>query len=351
MPQQPNSIIMSKEDQLTEGFDCSCGLQNVTVSMIACDGGQNCKHPWVHFKCAGVTGETVETVDKYYCIDCRGPTKKTSFKDNATYTIEKILDHIQDEGGVEYKVKFEGLSVEYFWWYLEDDMKGEYELVDEYNRMKGLPPTRLRPIGGASASTSMRPYNQDIWVSTEEIREAIKHLGAQLKYCTDIPIITSQGEHMVVKQDAIIVILRKAHFYVGLYFKEKDQLFMADGDDKIVKDHDIKVGIENLLGKSITPLMFGKHTRIDQCGSAAVAIGLDLLRTYKTGGPTGNRLGVSRAVWDRIVQRLRQGESVEEVGRRSIQELKQVHRCYRCQATKKNRTAIVAHQRKCTVEL
>lgn len=193
-------------------------------------------------------------------------------------------------------------------------------------------------------------YNPELWVTMEKVVEVMFKFQDRIKPRKRLPVQTIYEKKTLLEQDSIIILMTEKHFIAGLYRREGNKLVMGDGTNEVFEHDSIRQTIRELTGINPELTRFRKNTKADQCASAAVAIGVDMLRKYNRGDDRYGQSEVGKTEWERIVAMMGQKDSKPQPGRLQIQEQIITRKCRYCEytTTKRDRRAWLMHERWCS---
>jgi len=218
------------------------------------------------------------------------------------FEVEQILKHKiyfrRGERRRAFQIKWKGYSPEENSWVPETSLDGCLDTLQKYLKDKGLPLSNI--VGLLGASSSELRINKKNWVSMEQILNTFEHYRAEYFPKTNLPAENWIG---FKDNDGLYFLSWELHCFVVLYYHEESLAYIADGGDIFLSETDTADEIRRALGVRLIPCSFIQHTRADFCGSSAVLIGLELIRSYQA-KTIPSVLAAPKSWRDRIVRRM-----------------------------------------------
>lgn len=280
--------------------------------MIECAGLSCPNNNWLHYKCAKITAKRAEEIDTYYCPSCIIPTPEPT-PEPEDYKVESILGHYIDPATSKryFLVHWEGYQHDEDTLEPEEELKACSHLVHHYinTTVNNLAPSELPLLGGASITQPVK-HNLDNWVTLDMVVSKLLQFRSLYQLCgTTIGFTTVEQSFKRPSQPSLIVLLHKAHFYSIVM--TDNQTYVADGANLCLEN---KLEICEYLGISdIICHTAVRMLKADHCGAAAIGLGLELARKYRSNELGGN-IDLSRAVVDDLVQSMHPYKSSSQTG-------------------------------------
>lgn len=261
------------------------------------------------------------------------------------FDVTKILNHKIAENGRKFLLKLKGYKEPE--WFPERNLRGCYNLLENYLKSKDLGPPCIK----ASVGAVMRPgsvYNSDNFVELEEIMWQAAIYSRSKKYANLLNVEVFSG--VLPLGDAILLFNIKNHCVVVLYLPSMSEAYAADGTNEVYSDAKYRKQVEDLIGLPVIPLQFYQQLNTDYCGSSAAALIIEFKRLYRCPEMISEVIRVEPWALAKIRKTLHKGESERESPRRvSISDIS-FPRCSKCGKLFRcgGRQRLVAHEIKCS---
>lgn len=230
-------------------------------------------------------------------------------------------------------------------WIDAEKCKGCVAKINVFRASKKL---EALPVPVGASSDGDRKYNEDNWISIENIMKNISIFDRSSKnYHKKIDI--KAFEESLGSEDKIYIVVVWSHCYSILYLAKENRIYLADGGNRYLKDPQAAKGFRRRIGKpvQITAIPFYQQRTIDECGSSASLLAIEFKKIYQTMSiPTEMRV----PKWDQSVI----SKKEHKFPSATLAEFKFIHeintdRCNKCGKIfrGRNRSPFVTHQRFC----
>lgn len=327
---------------------CKTTSQGLTIYCDQC-------HKTVHTRCVDLPREQLLRILNYYCTKCEnslniltqwrrktGSSEKMLDKRSNYYAVEKIIKHIVIQGIRFFYVKWEGYPQSENSWVNEEGMDGAIDMMQKYLRDKELPLSKVTGLMGAhQTEDTLDNFDTRNWLSMTYLLEEFKKFSSQRSIKTDISFQEWSGFGTA---DSLYFLSFDGHCYVLMYYYSRELCYIADGNNIFRTDQEIAQSIKQLLNVRLISLIYEDQVAVDHCVSSAILIGIELLRSYKS-GVFPMRLNSSVYWRKRLAKQLHRFRS-RHVGKPLI-EFRRRHKCA-CNISFSSRRALNLHLSKCT---
>ena len=216
----------------------------------------------------------------FYCRSCfekevnlatlepSGPPAEAESESEQEYDIEELVDckvvNINDPSDRDWLVKWKGYESSENTWIPEKDLDKCGSLISKFIEAhpdRKLVPTKHPTDLNGSAGININVRN---WMSSQNILDLTKR---QLK--TDLHVELYESLKSI---NSIYLLSQNNHMYVILFDKSTQTYYIADGDNKYIRDQYERALIEEKLRVKLTPIRTIGQSMVDHCGSSAIAI-------------------------------------------------------------------------------
>lgn len=334
-------------------FWCSTDLTQQSVA-IACD---KCDH-WFHDSCVDVLGCTKRIIN-FYCYFCEDEfglltswrSKKPSpqqleDKERNSYEVEEILAYTevhQDYKTPAFLVKWKGYSSDSDSWVKIKDMIGCVDLAQDFLRRNGFGPASSKELPGLMGADEDDDFNTDNWLTMDTVLETLKKYRKW--YFKTVTIEIKEWTDGFTDEDGLYILNHRYHGYVLLYFHEKKHALIADGRNLFREKLSINEEIKKLTGIRLISIPFHQQLHVDDCGSSAILIGLELLRNYRA-----KTRPTIIMPYPSLVTRIRnhfQSINSKRISLNCKDNLVPFYQCSKCKRKFKKRVKAVMHEKLC----
>lgn len=263
-----------------------------------------------------------------------------SHKAKEYFIVRKIIKHhIQPDNEILFYVNWEGFSEQQNSWEPEKNMDGAIDLVNEYRLKHNLPPTTLKKFAGAVEPNTEHRNN---WVTPNTVLEKLNSFSKHERFRSNIRIKEYTASDQLDDMDTLYITIIDFHMFTILHQPSKGQVLVADGSNSYIMNEESRKGIQELLRTDkIQSILFEGQEGVDQCGSSAIAIGLEFIRLYKTGEEIGEKMEVCKYYLNKAKKMLHKEPTTDKLTNRKSNMLKRPQlRCDECEwstiSTKRN---------------
>lgn len=307
-------------ERQTSNYEWCC-RNNLSEDTIGCDVASNPElcpgNGWYHYSRVNLRSEEIDNIKKYICNTCHIRTgEHTEYYHSNTlatidtnqerqsqqiessgassvmeidsdehsnsenelpqpndmeverdeFVVKRIIKHGLRDGKTTFLVEWEGYPRrEDCTWILETSLSNCYDMIVEYRRKNRMAKTKLTPRGGALPDESIGEHNLSNWVDINQFKDNITHFLEQERYESNLKIqIAHLSDFKKPKQDSLIAILHKNHYYSILWLDQQQTVYIADGADDCLS-HETRMELEQILGTSLRPIRLNKKIKLDHC--------------------------------------------------------------------------------------
>lgn len=267
--------------------------------------------------------------------------------DNKLYHADRVVDHMYTKKG-KLLLLTKWIGYKTLTWQTERSLSPYFDLVADYcNAQVPRIDFKIKETVGANRVLEDDiEYNPDNWVTLQDVVKRLNWyakpgegtMGAggsssgqlHYSYATDMEIVAVNAFSPPPRFDKpkLVLLLYKSHFFVILY-EARTRLAYGSDATGFLLEKSYKKPIEKWLDHGINVLRFRGTLRVDQCGAAAVVIGLQLIRMYKQSQLDLSTIYAPPKMLKRFISEMHPYPSASFSGRKSIAEWER-YKCEKC---------------------
>lgn len=316
---------------------------------------ENCNLFWCPCCTIYMNSEIMNMIQIFYCHECEkigyitewkhkgiiSKADRLAFKKEKRrhyYEVETILNHDISSDERKFLIKWKNYPRTKSTWEPETHLDGAYTSLQNYCIKNSL--TLSRIVGKVGSSSDIRS-DESRYVDIETILLDINKIKGWHFKNLNIDISIFEGK---VRSTGIYLIKLVQHCYVCTVYIDENFGYVADGNN-LVFDKGILKELSDIFRMRLIPLQFHQQKFIDHCGSSAIIIATQMMRSYRNKSWPAELVAPKQFI-NMIQTRLHKQENEEIVSKLNLGRI-YCDKCHRKSYSKFERKRMLMHQRTC----